>query len=348
MITVEEPVSVPNQAPVANAGSNFAVYTGETVNITGTGTDSDGTIVSWSWQRVSGLAVTLQNADTNRVRFTAPGTTGTIVLRLTVSDDDGATDTDDVTVTVQNPPPPPNQSPSANAGPDQTVQQGAQVTLSGSGSDPDGSIASWSWQQVSGTTVTISNANSQQAGFTAPGTSGDIRIRLTVTDDDGASDTDDVIITVESVSAPDNTTGSTLASMLPIINAARGQARQCETNGPVFPAQPPLTWSSSLATVARLHSMDMARQGYFSHTSKDGTSMGDRVFPYWSGNRVGENIAASSVNRSDSYVVDLWLNSTGHCELLMDPNMTHAGIGSGQDADNGYTLHYFWTLDFGG
>ncbi len=80
----------------------------------------------------------------------------------------------------------------------------------------------------------------------------------------------------------------------------------------------------------------------------DGTSMGDRVFPYWSGNRVGENIAASSVNRSDSYVVDLWLNSPGHCALLMNPDMTHAGIGSGQDTDNGYNLHYFWTLDFGG
>jgi uncharacterized protein YkwD len=47
-------------------------------------------------------------------------------------------------------------------------------------------------------------------------------------------------------------------------------------------------------------------------------------------------------------VVDLWLDSPGHCELIMDPNFTHAGIGSGHNTDNGYTYHHFWTLDFGG
>jgi uncharacterized protein YkwD len=94
--------------------------------------------------------------------------------------------------------------------------------------------------------------------------------------------------------------------------------------------------------------MDMAREGYFAHTSLDGTSMGDRVFPYWSGNRVGENIAASSIDRSNSYVVNLWLDSPGHCALIMDPNFTHTGIGAGHNSENGYSMHHFWTLDFGG
>ncbi len=284
-----------------------------------------------SWQQVSGPAGTLLNVNEKKVTFTAPGTAGTVVLRLTVTDDDGATGSHDVTITIQVPPPPPNQSPTANAGPNRTVQQGATVSLNGSGSDPDGTIVSWSWQRVSGTSVSISNANSQDASFTAPGTAGDIRIRLTVTDDDGASDTDDVIITVDAPPPPpppdDDTTGTTLFSMLSFINAARGQDRKCGTVD--YEAQPPLTWSSSLAEIAKIHSMDMARQGYFSHTSVDGTLMGDRVFPYWSGNRVGENIATSSIDRSDSYVVDLWLNSPGHCALIMDPDFTHAGIGAG-------------------
>jgi uncharacterized protein YkwD len=95
--------------------------------------------------------------------------------------------------------------------------------------------------------------------------------------------------------------------------------------------------------------MDMASKGYFSHTSEDSTSMGDRVFPYWSGTRVGENIAASSVDRSNSFVVDLWLSSTsGHCELLMSDDFTHAGIGAGHNPLNGYTYHHFWTLNVGG
>jgi len=235
------------------------------------------------------------------------------------------------------------------------------VTLSGGGNDPDGTIVSWRWQRVSGTSVSISNANSKNASFTAPNTAGDIRIRLTVTDNDGASGTDDVIITVQESGGgdpppppppppDDDTTGTTLSSMLSAINAARGQDRKCGADD--FKAQPPLTWSSSLAEIAMLHSMDMARQGYFSHTSEDGTAMKDRVFPYWSGNRVGENIAASSIDRSDSYVVDLWLNSPGHCALIMDPQMTHAGIGYGYGAGyvtpEGYTMHAFWTLDFGG
>jgi len=346
VIAVVLPVAEPNQPPVANAGYNFTVDTGETATITGTATDSDGQVISWNWEWVSGMAIALQFTNTNRVQFTAPNSTGSFVLRLTVSDEDGATDSDNVTITVQNPPPPPNEEPTANAGPNQTVQQGEAVTLSGSGSDPDGTIIDWDWEQISGPSVSISGASNQVAGFTAPDSAGSISIRLTVTDDNGDTDTDNVIITVEEDTGSDNTTGETVFSMLAVINDARGQEQDC--GGTTYPAQPPFQWSDSLADIARLHSMDMARHGYFSHTSNDGTTMGDRVFPYWSGNRVGENIAASSANHADGYVVDLWLESEGHCKLIMDPNFTHAGIGAGHDSDNGFNMHHFWTLDFGG
>ena len=245
-------------------------------------------------------------------------------------------------------PPSGNQAPTANAGPDFNVDQGENVSITGSGSDPDGSISDWAWTYISGPSVSLSNADSQQVSFTAPDSSGDIRLRLTVTDNEGATDSDDVYVTVNGAPPSGNTTGFTLQSMLPIINEARSQTRLCgSTEFPGLPDQP-LQWSGSLADIAMQHSMDMAENGYFSHTSEDGTTMGDRVFPYWSGSRVGENIAASSANRPDSYVVDLWLDSPGHCELIMDPSFTHAGIGSGHNTDNGYTYHHFWTLDFGG
>ena len=90
--------------------------------------------------------------------------------------------------------PPPNQSPDAAAGPDQTIScalsTGVSVTLAGSGSsDSDGSIVSYSWSDGSsviatGATPTVS---------LAPGTH---TITLTVTDDDGATDTDEVVVTV--------------------------------------------------------------------------------------------------------------------------------------------------------
>lgn len=349
VIEVKEAAPPPNQAPTAAAGPNFAVQTGQEASINGEASDSDGEIVKWAWTRVSGLAVSLQNADSPTVRFVAPGDAGQFRLRLTVTDDDGATAYDDVVVTVESNEPPPNQAPTADAGRDKTANTGDNVSIRGEGSDSDGEIVSWSWTQISGTTVQLSGSGFREVQFTAPDDPTEIRLRLTVTDDDGASDTDDVIITVEgSTGGTDNTTGETLSSMLPFINDARGEARLCGDTE--YPAQPPLNWSSSLAEIAMLHSMDMARQGYFSHTSKDGTSMGDRVFPYWigSGNRVGENIAASSVDRPDEYIVQLWLDSPGHCALIMDPNFTHAGVGAGHDEDNGYKYSHFWTLDFGG
>jgi uncharacterized protein YkwD len=186
----------------------------------------------------------------------------------------------------------------------------------------------------------------QTVQFTAPASAGDIRLRLTVTDDNGASDTDDIIITVEESPGSGNTTGSTLQSMLDDLNDARGQEQDC--GGTIYPPQPPLQWSSSLADIALQHSMDMAQNGYFSHTSLDGTTMGDRVLPHWNGTMVGENIAASSIDRSDSYIVDLWLNSPGHCALLMDGDFSHVGVGKGHDPDNGYSYKYFWTMDLGG
>jgi uncharacterized protein YkwD len=342
-----EPPPEPNQPPSAFAGSDQTAVQGENVVVSGNGSDTDGTIEGWNWAQVSGPLVSLVNASSPQVSFTAPASTGDVRLRLTVTDDDGATDSDDVVITVEEPAPEPNQPPSANAGSDQTVDQGSNVVITGSGSDTDGTIVDWSWSQVSGPAVTLSNATQPEVSFTAPGSPGELRLRLTVIDDDGAANSDDVIVTVREAPQPDNTTGGFHQGMLDIINSLRSQPQTCGNTD--YPAvTTPLAWSQSLANIAEIHSMDMARQGYFSHTSADDTSMGDRVFPYWSGTRVGENIAASSTDRSDSFVVDLWMNSAGHCALIMDPNFTAAGIGSGHNEDNDYTYHHFWTLDFGG
>lgn len=350
----EAPVKL-NRSPSADAGPDLEVETGANVVIEGGGSDPDGMVESFAWLQVTGSAVDLIGANTRTVQFTAPDEAGTIRLRLTVTDNDGASDQDDTLIEISEPAPEPppepppepeNQPPSADAGPDQSVAQGENVSVPGAGSDPDGTITAWSWTQVSGTSVSLSGATTPEAQFTAPASAGDIRLRLTVTDDDGATGSDDVVITVEETAEPDPTTGETLPSMLTIINDARAEARSC--GGTEYPAQPPLSWSTSLANIARLHSMDMAREGYFSHTSLDGTRMGDRVFAHWGGTRVGENIAASSIDRSDSYVVGLWLDSPGHCALIMDADFTHAGIGSGHNTENGFSSHHFWTLDFGG
>lgn len=92
-----------------------------------------------------------------------------------------------------------NNPPIANAGPDQTVTQNTSVTLNGSASsDPDGSIVSYAWRQVSGKAVSLSNPTAAIATFTAPRTAKpiDLVFELTVTDNKGATAVDQVTITV--------------------------------------------------------------------------------------------------------------------------------------------------------
>lgn len=119
-------------------------------------------------------------------------------------------------------PPPQNQPPSASAGTDQSVNENTEVTLIGSGTDPDGTIASYSWTQTSGESVTLQNADSSSATFQAPEVMTDEQLifELTVTDDDGASATDSVQITILNV---------TTANQLPTANSGESQEAQEST-----------------------------------------------------------------------------------------------------------------------
>jgi len=92
-----------------------------------------------------------------------------------------------------------NYPPTANAGGDQNVENGATVTLDGSGSvDSDGTITTYAWTQISGSTVSITNAESAVATVDLPTVteSSSWVFSLAVTDDEGATDSDEVTISV--------------------------------------------------------------------------------------------------------------------------------------------------------
>ena len=94
---------------------------------------------------------------------------------------------------------PANQLPSASAGEHQTVGAGSEVILDGSmSSDQDGMVVSYLWEQTGGPAVTLSDADTASASFTAPMVNMAVALtfQLTVTDDEDAMDSDDVTVNV--------------------------------------------------------------------------------------------------------------------------------------------------------
>src|SRR5205085_1480380 len=159
------------------------------------GTDADGTISSYSWTKVSGGAASITSASSASTSITGLAQ-GVYVFRLTVTDNQGVTASDDVTVTVNAASSSSNQSPIANAGPDQTITLPVNsVTLNGSGVDSDGTIISYSWNNIIGGSATIVSASSASTSINGL-TQGVYVFRLTVTDNQGATATDDVTVTV--------------------------------------------------------------------------------------------------------------------------------------------------------
>jgi len=93
---LEEPT---NTAPLADAGPDQIItLPTSTTNLNGTGTDTDGTISSFVWDFVSGPSTI--NPNDVEDPSTSPLVAGTYVFKLTVTDNDGATDDDTVTITV--------------------------------------------------------------------------------------------------------------------------------------------------------------------------------------------------------------------------------------------------------
>ncbi|HYN65639.1 MAG TPA: CAP domain-containing protein [Ornithinibacter sp.] len=104
---------------------------------------------------------------------------------------------------------------------------------------------------------------------------------------------------------------------------------------------PALRWESRLATAARLHSEDMARRNYFSHTSLDGRSPWDRIRAQGYAYGSAENIAAGQ--STPAAVMTAWMNSSGHRANILNCSNKALGVGIGKGGSYGT----YWTQDFG-
>lgn len=204
--TVQVFVNVTNQLPTAYAGQEDTAFVlpVTSIQVSGLGsTDPDGTIASYSWgeqSRPIGASPLVFDSTSSATPTISGFVAGTYVIQLYVTDNLGGRSVNPAlkTIVVTG-----NQAPTANAGPNQGITLPATTaTLTGSGTDPDGTIVSYAWAQISGTTATIANPSSATTGISGMTTAGVRIFRLIVTDNGGATGSSDVTITVNPAGTP--------------------------------------------------------------------------------------------------------------------------------------------------
>jgi RHS repeat-associated protein len=210
-------ISTQNSRPVASAGPDQTVFVGDTVTLAGTGSsDVDGDPLTYRWSFTSvppGSGAALPDPASATPTFRVD-LAGTYVLQLIVND--GALDSEPDTAVITTE----NRKPVANAGPDQTVNQGGTVQLDGGLSgDPDGDPLTYFWALTTappGSTATLATLGIRNPTFVAD-RAGTYIAELIVNDREFDSDPDSVEIKAVKVNRPPLITSS------PLTTATEGQ-----------------------------------------------------------------------------------------------------------------------------
>ncbi len=118
----------------------------------------------------------------------------------------------------------------------------------------------------------------------------------------------------------------------------------------------PLRLSIRLTTASDAHSVEMADDGYFDHSSHDGTPFWKRV-DHWYGSSgyrswfVGENILWSSPSVTPARAVELWMASPEHRANILSPKWREIGVAAVHLSDAPGVYHglpvTIITTDFG-
>src|SRR5882672_4485962 len=98
----------------------------------------------------------------------------------------------------------------------------------------------------------------------------------------------------------------------------------------------PLVWDSELCRMARIHSENMVRRGFFSHETPEGLHLKDRAHAVGIAHFhvLGENIAYNQgFDDPGAFTVGRWLRSPGHRANILNAEFQQSAIGAYVAAD---------------
>lgn len=106
--------------------------------------------------------------------------------------------------------------------------------------------------------------------------------------------------------------------------------------------QAPLSLNAELTAAAQAYAERMAAEGFFSHTSPDGTTVGERITDAgYNWRTYGENIAYGYA--SADAVMQGWIGSAGHRANLLNAGFKDLGVGYAESRSG----TPYWVQNFG-
>ena len=334
----DSPIPPPNQAPSITShpkSQTISAGAGVTLTVNATGPGS----LAYRWFAGSSGQTSSPIAGASDDKYTTPALTKTTRFWVRVSNADGSSDSDTATISVDAPAEPQPAVPQITSQPKgRTVTSGQSATLTVSATGIGPLTYRWYEGQRRDTSSPVSGATA--SSYTTPPLTKTTPYWVRVSNGTGAADSDAATITV---SAPQGDSGFE-ATVLDLVNARRASGATC--GGTPYGPAPALSLNTQLRSSARGHSVDMAVNGYVSHTSLDGRTFDQRIRDagYTGSFPLGENVAAGQ--SSPEAVVNAFMLSAEHCRGIMDPGFRAVGIGYAYDPESRYG--HYWTQDFGG
>ena len=222
----------------------------------------------------------------------------------------------------------------ADAGPDQSVSSGTNVSLSATSSV--GVISTYAWEQIGGSSISLSNADQSIVNFSAPlvNTDSVYTFRLTISDADGNSASDEVSITVSNpVLAVADINASEVNEGVQV--QLSGSASRADAGSSIASYQWQRVYENN--TTSELAISAVANFTAPSNLSSD-TILTFRLTV------VDDNGASASDE------VELLVNSSPTAVLIADQQDINEGdtvelsATSSSDSDDGYIVNYLWSV----